>query len=100
MKIKVKTRTDERNKISYYREFEIVKQLPEIGSVEELAPERDGEKTTIRTIFEAVIDCEQGCDKIYDYHYYVIIKTFEQLNDNDEWEIVNQWEEYVALKKN
>lgn len=99
MKIRVKTRTDEAEKIAYYRDFEIVKSLPNVGDIDEVSPEYNGEKTTVIGIFEAVIDCEQGSDEIYNYEYFRIRKKFENLNDDGEWELSNEWDEFLAVEK-
>lgn len=99
MKIKVKTRFDERNKVAFYRDFEIVEKLPEVGDIKELNPEYDGAKTTVREIREAHIDCEQGNDDVYNYTYYCVFKTFEQLNDDNEWEFVEEFTDFIAIER-
>ena len=99
MKIKVKTYYNEHNNTNYYRQFDIIDALPEIGEVDQLFPERDGERTTVIAIREVSIDCENR-DEAFEYNYYVIEKTFEQLNEDDEWEMVHECERhYVAIKK-
>lgn len=99
MKIKVKTFYNEHTNTNYRREFEIIDALPEIGEVEELFPESTGERTTVVAIREISIDCENR-DEAFEYNYYVIKKTFELLNEDDEWEMENESElHYVAIKK-
>ncbi len=99
MKIKAYTSFCESTKTHYYREFEIVNSLPQIGEVDEISPAYDGQKHTVVSIEECYIDCEQGNDEVYNYNYYVIKKTFETLNDSDEWEFVEEIEEFVAIAK-
>ena len=98
MKIKAYTSYSEANKIHRYREFEVIDILPEIGEVKELFPERDGERTTVCEIRELSLDCEQGNDEVYNYKYYEIVKSFEVLDDDDNWVLEANESDFVALE--
>jgi hypothetical protein len=71
--IKVYVGYNERNNAHYWRRFEIVDSLPEIGD------EIDG--WTVEEIYPAHLDCEQGSERVYDFDYYEI-KTRE-VEDED-----------------
>lgn len=97
MKVKAYVRFDERNKVHFHREFEVVEKLPAVGEVDE--NRHRGERTTIKAIREVGLDCEQGSDEVYNYAYFAITKLEEQLNDEDQWEFYEENVEYVAIAK-
>lgn len=98
MKITVKVGHNDRYNIGKYQDFEIVESLPTLHSVEEIAPEYNGEKTTVVDIQEYLIDCEQGNDRAFDYKYYRITKMFEILNEDNEWEFDDCLYDYLAIE--
>lgn len=72
MKIKAYVNYDERNKIHYYKNFEVVDELP--------TEEYDGEKIT--SIDNVNLDTEQGNDGVYNYNYYCINTLEPDGNEN------------------
>jgi hypothetical protein len=63
-KIKAYVGYSARSNTHYYRDFEIVPYLPSVGD------EIDG--WDVQDITPAVLDCEQGSDRVYAYDYYEI----------------------------
>lgn len=59
--IKVHIREDEHNKIRYYRNFEILEDLPECEKVK-----------------EAILDCEQGNNEVNKYYFFECIFEDDQ----------------------
>lgn len=85
--IKAYTGYNERTGTHYYRTFEIVDTLPEVG---ETCNQGDYKCTEINEVY---LDCEQGKDDVYNYNYYAATM---QSCDPDDGE---PWNEYFAVKK-
>lgn len=86
--IKAYTDYDERRNIHYYRNFEIVDQLPEVQ-------EYDDRK--IIEIIPLELDCEQGSPEVWNYDYYEIVMCLR--NEDDEFDESDSYSEYVAIEK-
>ena len=99
MKIKVKIGEIEKSKIERWQEFEIVEELPNVGEIEEVSPEYDGEKTTVVEVREFWIANDNQRDEVYKYNYYRVKKLLEKLNDDDVWEFYDDWYEYIAIER-
>lgn len=98
MKIKAYTSYSERNNTHYYTEFDVINELPEINSIEEVSPFAEGRRTTIKEIKCVDLDCEQGSDSIYNYKYFEIVKSIEILNDDNKFEFEDYESDFVAIK--
>lgn len=89
MKIKAYTSYSESSNTKYSRHFEVVKQLPEIGSViwgdgdecpENVKPYH-GERQRVKAIEKAWLDCEQGNDEVYDFDFFEVHIQHEEFNE-------------------
>lgn len=85
MKIRAYVNYDERRKIHYYKDFEIIKELPKEGD------EYDYKK--VIKVYQIMLDSEQGDDDIYDYDFFEITLSCVE-NDEEEQDIV-----YIAIEK-
>ena len=62
---------DEVNKVRYYRDFEIKKELPVVG--EEFGSHfGDGIEEVVKEVKEVRLDCEQGSDEVYEYDFFTV----------------------------
>lgn len=98
MKIRAYVCFDERNKVHFHRDFEVVSRLPEIGETV-YGSDYDGEKEIAVAIREASIDTCQGNDEIYNYDYFEIYVELLKLGDDDEWYIDETNSLFVAIEK-
>lgn len=85
MKIRAYVNYDERRKIHYWRDFEIVEELPKEGD------EYNYKK--VINIYQIMIDSEQGNHDVYYYDFFEITLSYIE-NDEEEQDIV-----YVAIEK-
>ena len=83
MRIKAYTSYSEKSGTHYYRNFEVVSSLPEVGG--------DYEGYIVKSIVKVALDIEQGSEKVYDYDYYWIHAGDE---DGD-----GTIDDYVAVEK-
>ena len=64
--------------VRYYTDFTIRDALPkgdyDYGSL------REGDHRYVKAIKPAHLDCEQGCDEVYNYKYYHVIYDCEDAN--------------------
>lgn len=85
MKIRAYTSYSERSNSRYYRDFEIVDKLPEIGDVvygdKDGATVDYGERERVNNIFAVSLDCEQGNDDIYNYDFFGVDTQFEEYDE-------------------
>lgn len=88
MKIRAYVRMDEVNKVHFYKDFEVVDFVPEVGDP------CFGEE--IKEITPVQLDVEQGKDEVYTYDYFKIITTM-----NKEFDKANNvyCERWYAVKK-
>jgi hypothetical protein len=98
MKIKAYVKFDEVNKVHSYRFFEVEKALPEVGDIVR-GSDYDGEKVIVASVREAGIDTCQGCDDVYNYDYFVVEMKLLQMDENDEWQEVEAYDEFIAIEK-
>jgi hypothetical protein len=100
MKIKAYTRFVESTNTHYYREFDIVDSLPEVGEVV-YGGEDYGQRQTVTKISEAILDCEQGNREVDNYDFYCLTVKWEEQDENDQWQEIEEDEEkwYYAVAK-
>lgn len=109
MNIRVYTDYDERSKRKYYRDFEVVEKLPEVGEVvwgdsddsPSKVPPYHGERERVKSVNKAWIDCEQGSDDVYNYDYYEVATQLETYNEETgAYDVTDEAHEtyYYAIK--
>lgn len=87
MKIRAYIGYNDYKKVRYYKDFEIVKNLPELWEEISFNP-----VYIVTKIEEVRLDPEQGSDDVYYYDFYKIISVSHE-NDDDESI------EYIAIEK-
>ena len=68
MRIKVYTDYNEFKNQKFFTNFEVIEEMPAIGSY------YNNEEVT--KIEELIIDCEQGNDEVYNYEYYRLTTSY------------------------
>lgn len=91
-KIIVCLRENEYRGKRYYKEFEIVNKLPEIGDDFKFGIGKVKEVKTCR------IDCEQGNDEIWNYDYYRVVTEIPVDSDDNGTGSAFEMVYYIAIE--
>ena len=74
---------DEVNKVRYYRDFEIKKELPAVG--EEFGHHfGDGVEEKVKEVKEVRLDYEQGSDEVYKYDFFNVKTEWKEDGEKSE----------------
>lgn len=91
-KIRAYADWDDRTKTHYYKDFEIVEELPK---VDEIYYEDSSSKEVVKSVESVRLDCENN-DNVYNYDFYkIIVSCYDK--DRDE---VEDNEYYICIEKN
>ena len=83
MKIKAYVGMDEYNKVRYYKNFEVVEEIPEVG--EDFGYHfGDGVIETVKDVQKLSLDPEQGSVDVYDYDFYKITTDWKEDDETTE----------------
>lgn len=74
-KIRAYVSYNEHTNTHYWREFEVVNDLPSVGEII-YGSDYDGEKTVVTRVEEAYLDCEGNDRNIREYNLYVVDTEF------------------------
>lgn len=77
-KIRAYTGYNEWMGVRYYTDFTIRDALPKGGY--DYGSLREGDHRYVKAIKPAHLDCEQGCDEVYNYKYYHVIYNCKDAN--------------------
>ena len=97
-KIKVYTGYNYRTNTRYYKNFEVVDRLPEVGEIV-WGGDYHGERDVVKAVLPVAIDPEQGSDEVWDYEYYAVTIALEEQDDDGEWAEGFEETRYYAVRR-